>query len=308
MLQKFLTIIVALLLGWNAVASTEESDVQVTHGGDAYTAEFLKIYGDLRLLIFEPFITLPTGIEISVSNLDTVRAKLKVESQPVLFRDGKEVSAINTPSKYLIQISQNHWNQITYRQKELLVLHEILPLLGFIDDEYKHSAAWSQYLEVKKVDFSDPKKIGRSILQCDPQVLNRLTQRLYDSFTPKEKAEYLTLAAFGPCPLYFEVAILLSSKQAVKSSCEMGSNGATPLGLVMKFLGKNALDYNLNFDGARAVQATFNLLYEGPQDRMQKCEDSSGATYSRDICQVIAENEPRFNPALQSFAREIGCP
>lgn len=306
MLQKFFTVVVILFLSLSAHATSEETDVQVTHGGDAYTAEFLKIYGDLRLLILEPTISLVTGVEISVSNLDAVRAKLNIESQPVLYRGEREVSAINTPAKYLIQISQKHWNQITIEQKEVLILHEILPLLGFIDDEYKHSAAWSQYLETRKGDFSDPKKIGRSVLKCDREFLNQISQGHYDSFTAERKAEYLMLAAFGACPQYFEVAIRFSSKQSVKSSCETGSNGATPLNSFFKFLNKNSLNYDANFESASAVQATFNLLYEGPQDRMQKCEDSSGATY--DVCQVIAENEPRFNPALQSFARQIGCP
>jgi hypothetical protein len=307
MSHKFLAMLVTLLLSWNAMAASEETDVQVTHGGDAYTAEFLKIYGDLRQIIFEPVIPLSTGIEISVSNLDSVRTKLKIESLPVLFRNDQEVSAINTPASFLIQISQKHWNQINYQQKELLILHELLPVLGFIDDEYKHSAAWAQYLELRKGDFSDPKKIGRSILQCDRHWLNSITQSRYDSFTADSQAEYLMLAAFGTCSGYFELAIRFSSQQVVKSSCEAGSQ-ATPLSSFFKFLGKNALNYETNFEGATATQATFNLLYAGPQDRMQKCDFASGSTSPYDVCQVIAENEPGFNPALQSFARQIGCP
>ena len=51
MLQKLLATVLSLFLGWNAIAASQQTDVQVTHGGDAYSAEFLKIYGDLRLVI-----------------------------------------------------------------------------------------------------------------------------------------------------------------------------------------------------------------------------------------------------------------
>ncbi|MDG0815804.1 hypothetical protein [Bdellovibrio svalbardensis] len=112
-----------------------------TNGGDGFVADFLRVADStFRELESKP---LSDTERVQLQKLKNQRWNLDVVSSPSVSLNGKDLSAINNPSfsPPKITISQKYWNKFSDEQKAQLVLHEMLPIVGYPDQDYKLSGA-----------------------------------------------------------------------------------------------------------------------------------------------------------------------
>lgn len=128
-------------------------DGQETNGGNVYTMEFFRIFDWLRNPEAEQCWADLGWKPMTKYHLDKYRTEVEVRSEWTLELDGKSVAAINQPYRQppLIAISETKWILFSETQKIALVLHELLPILGFNDRDYSKSSKFlSCYEEWKK--------------------------------------------------------------------------------------------------------------------------------------------------------------
>jgi hypothetical protein len=131
----FLALILSLSICLTSFADGDPGG-GVSGGGDAYVSQFTRIgYDVLKLLERQ-----------SIKGIDKVKFKnflltVRVVSAKKLILQGKEVDAINTPSKKLIQISRTRWDEISSQPKKkfVFVAHEYFSVMGLTDARYQFS-------------------------------------------------------------------------------------------------------------------------------------------------------------------------
>lgn len=112
-----------------------------TNGGDGFVADFFRVLDNtIKILDSKPLEDIE---QLQLNEIKKQRLNLEVISAPFVSLNGKDLSAINNPyfSPPRITISQKFWNGFSEEQKIQLVLHEILPVAGFSDQDYKFSGA-----------------------------------------------------------------------------------------------------------------------------------------------------------------------
>lgn len=121
--------------------------------------QFKMIFDDVILALEKINPSLLPDVHF-VRKLKQLRERVIVYAVPyIIFWDSvRELDAINYPSENppKIMISTKSWIKLNLQEKRLLVLHEILPSLGYVDFHYKYSnrlkkiidqAGWDPYRE-----------------------------------------------------------------------------------------------------------------------------------------------------------------
>ncbi|MEK2645836.1 hypothetical protein [Bdellovibrio sp. BCCA] len=112
-----------------------------TNGGDGFVADFYRVLDNTIKILNSK--SLEDIEQVQLIEIKKQRSNLDVISAPSVFLNDKELSAINNPyfSPPRITISQKFWQGFSEEQKIQLVLHEMLPVVGFSDHDYKFSGA-----------------------------------------------------------------------------------------------------------------------------------------------------------------------
>lgn len=146
--MKFILQFVLIIgLALSAQASPFD-DGQETNGGDPFAAEFL-FHLDSTLNRLPLLLPLENDAAIKREVLEQARRDVEVSSKGSLTLNGREVAAINQPLAIppKIVVSRSAWKELSDKQKTLLVLHEILPVVGIYDEHYKNSYILFQLAE-----------------------------------------------------------------------------------------------------------------------------------------------------------------
>lgn len=142
-----------------------------TNGGDGIVAEFFETF-DRVISNLNPS-SLTADDKVMVKKLQEVRSQVSVSTEPELWLNGIEVDAINQPSAVppRIVISQKSWQRLLYPQKQHLTIHEMLPVAGYYDRDYKAS---TQLINKAPIVFSSRKEIYLAFLSCKKDLLQRM--------------------------------------------------------------------------------------------------------------------------------------
>lgn len=126
------------------------SAVAVAGGKDRGGGNSLEIeFKGIGLTIVNELQSVP---QFSTLGLNAVTFRSMVQDLEVipsgaLTLDGKKKEAINTPSKKQVQVDEENWNQLTDRRKQVLVMHEVLSLLGYQDEQQSYTLT-SQFFSI----------------------------------------------------------------------------------------------------------------------------------------------------------------
>ncbi|WP_413288665.1 hypothetical protein [Bdellovibrio sp. HCB337] len=166
---KYLVVLSWLILQFSSLPSKAGIE---TNGGDGVCAEFLSVFDELVVELSETLLS-----EYEKSVLQSVKQKrmiVDLKSVPELSLDGVPKDAINFPGleKPRIEISQSSWARLSKNQKAQLVLHEMLPIAGYNDQNYILSSSF-----VNKTGGGRKRniEIARSFLNCRYEELERVT-------------------------------------------------------------------------------------------------------------------------------------
>lgn len=272
---------------------------QETHGGDGFAMEFFSAYTELRAKFPGENMTLPTGQVFSVKALDDIRPKLKVVSHPLVIWDGREVSARNTPSKYFIEISQNHWQRLNFTQKVSLVLHETLPIAGWKDDDYTVSTALLKQIDLQNSKFS-MRVLFDGLLTCNPAVLQYLSAGLYQSFLPETRSDLIHMAIMTGCDYYVIQALDFSSLAEVQTACDK-EDEKTPFENLVGSIVISAFT-----DKSRFLKI-FDLLYSRPEDRNLYCQLNGKLEPKGSVCEILEQYRGYNLQALKVLSSKANC-
>jgi|GEM_PF-5591432 hypothetical protein len=293
--MKFVAALMLAVFGSFSFAQAQ----QETHGGDGYAMEFFRVYSELRVEIPEADLKLENGKTFSVRSLDKIRPQLKVVSAPTIIWNGKEVSARNSPSTFLVELSQTHWQKLNYEQKVSLVLHEVLPIAGWIDDDYAISTAILSYMDMQPTQLSI-KTIAERLLACDQRVLKFVSKGMYQSFLSDSRADLIHLSIVAGCDYFLAKVIEYSSATEVQTACEDNS-GLTPFEALV-FYAKGAM-----LKDAHRYSRIFDLLYSGTDDKKLYCYKDEKLEFKKTVCEVLPKNEELNSALMKEFAMKAGC-
>lgn len=164
---------------------------QETNGGDAYAAEFFVLL-DASIARMPLTMILADNQIMDRERISIARQLLKVTSVDSLTLDGREVSAINRPqtSPPSIVLSRTIWQKLTQNQKQQLVLHEVLPIIGVYDKDYQNSARISQQLTNNVT--SNYYVLDEAVRSCDESAFSSVTaESLMTMTTPNQRVSLL---------------------------------------------------------------------------------------------------------------------
>ncbi|WP_374001318.1 hypothetical protein [Bdellovibrio bacteriovorus] len=196
----------SFLLIWSLSFSAAASplDGQETNGGDPFVAEFLVVLDSVlaRLPLTLP---LENGAAIKREVLEEAKATVVLSSVDTLILDGREVAAINqplaTPPK--IVISRTAWKFLSEKQKNLLALHELLPIVGIFDEDYKNSTAlWQLIQPDNPISFST---METAVVQCNREMFESVSESRFKRMLTQPQIESLIFQALEyECPAFIE--------------------------------------------------------------------------------------------------------
>lgn len=293
--MKFVGFVLFVMLSFSFSAQAQ----QETHGGDGFAVEFFKVYTDLRAQMPSEGVLLTNGQTFLVSALDQVRPQLKVISAPQIFWNGQEVSARNTPSKYLVELSQTHWVRLNYEQKISLVLHEVLPIAGWIDSDYAVSTEVLKHVEIQRAKMS-VKNIVDGLLSCNTAVLQSMSAGFYQSLVPNVRTDLLYISLLSSCEFYVRKAVEWSSLKEVQTTCD-GESGETPFEAMVSAVVSAPSTTSQNLVGI------FDLLYARPEDRVLSCKSGDVVKSRGTVCDVLKKSQDSSLPLLKVFAAKASC-
>ncbi|MDG0815779.1 hypothetical protein [Bdellovibrio svalbardensis] len=230
---------------------------QETNGGDPYAAEFFNIWDRFTPLL-PAYFSLPNGQGLDRNELQRVRSIVRISSEEKITLDGVEKGAVNRPhpTSPQIIISRSYWGRILLAQKQLIVLHEVLPLVGINDKDYANSNAIFQSLTEDK---SPDERRGyiSAIRTCEPDVISQLTQYRFEKiFKPNDRMDMLFLAVQSRCAEFLRR--LTSWGYDFNVCYYSGSN--TPLTKLFQ-----------NADSSISFVETLNALLEGGAKTQFQC-------------------------------------
>ncbi|MBV2167263.1 MAG: hypothetical protein KUL82_01040 [Bdellovibrio sp.] len=170
----FLTSLLFQSLAW---AEGTQTEGQESYGGNGAMAEFRLIATDLqRIFSYVDPNSFPSRDFVEKFKLKWKIAELAAKEQ--LFLHGSQVDAINYPYRPipLIEISLSRWTSLSTSAKYNLVLHEMMPIVGYIDDKYQYSNPIILSLRRQGLlDLSMMEIVERSIIVCDKEELQHIT-------------------------------------------------------------------------------------------------------------------------------------
>lgn len=171
-MMKFFACVFIFLTSWLAVPAVTQAGYEV-NGGDAVCAEFWEVFDSL----VERFKDAPLSMEdrVTVDSILLKRRLIKLSSQPALYLDGAEKDALNYSELGIAEIiiSRRSWARLTNAQKDILVLHELLPIAGYFDKTYELSLHLIEL--AKKSTLPRIPDVVQAILYCDREKLLKLT-------------------------------------------------------------------------------------------------------------------------------------
>lgn len=293
--MKFALYVIILMCSTFSVSHAQ----QETHGGDGFVIEFFNIYSHLRSQLPEEDFSVANGKTFSVKSLDNVRPQMKVVSAPQVFWNGQEVSARNTPSKFLVELSQKHWLRLNYEQKISLVLHEVLPIAGWIDDDYTISTAILKRVDVKRAQLS-LSTLADGLLSCSTSVLQNVSAGLYQSFLLETRTDFLQLAYMSTCEFYVQKAVEFSSLSEVRTTCDP-DRAETPFEALL------AAALSASPRGVESALKIYDLLYSRPEDQNLTCRFGETVKLKGTVCGVLRNYRNRSSEVLKAFAEKAGC-
>lgn len=202
-------LLILLSLSLTAKASPM-NEGQETNGGDGFAAEFL-IELDSLLEQMPMTLILADGSPLKSSVLINARNAVRVSSAPQLILNGVEVAAINRPyaTPPEIVVSRSLWRELSKEQRSHLTLHEILPVAGIFDADYKNSSQiYSQLRSGFAVTFSSMLKV---VDNCDTGAIQQLSRTSFKkSLTPPQMTSLLFTALNNKCRALVEKYLLWS--------------------------------------------------------------------------------------------------
>lgn len=170
-MKKIFVLFISLILNLPLLAIATVPEGIETNGGDGMAAEFLAAFDETLALLGDAYLTDDQNKMIDV--LTEKRALVTISTVAELFLDGVEKDAINHPTLVppKIVLSRKSWSRLSPTQKRHLSLHEMLPIAGIADSDYKVSS-----LLVNKIHLiaRSNLEISRAFFVCDEQVLNTL--------------------------------------------------------------------------------------------------------------------------------------
>lgn len=198
-------ILTFLLTGmFSPVWASPLNDGQETNGGDPFVAEFL-IALDSALGQLPLSLPLENGAVIKREVLENAKLSVAFSSVESLTLNGREVAAINQPLAIppKIVISRTAWKTLNEKQKTLLVLHELLPIVGIFDEDYKNSLALWQLLQPENtISFST---MESAIVQCHREMIESVSESRFKRMIAKPEIEALILRSLDyECPAFIE--------------------------------------------------------------------------------------------------------
>ena len=218
--MKFLALfIVALSFSTYAGSSGGAKKVKgwrESYGGDSRIAEFkLKAAEVFYHTRFDSYL----GKEYS--QILKVVDNLQVNCRDDLYLDGEKKQAINYPLRnpQLLELDCTTWSQeLTIKQKILLVIHEFLPLMGIEDIDYGTSLkVYEKYLIFKSASqdynntgFKDETyeiRLYRAVTGCQTEKFSTLVESGADLFTTAFNNQNLLILAleFGCTEIALEL-------------------------------------------------------------------------------------------------------
>lgn len=142
-----------------------------TNGGDGVSAEFLMVFDQTISSLKDSFLSDEQTrlIELLIQR----RHIVSVSTAPELFLNGVEKDAINHPTLMPPQIiiSRRSWSRLNLTQKKHLSLHEMLPIAGIADHDYKYSSELANKLPLF---LRSNLEVQRAFFLCDEQILSTL--------------------------------------------------------------------------------------------------------------------------------------
>lgn len=142
-----------------------------TNGGDGVSAEFLAILDQTLAALTDAYLS--EDQTILVEALASKRTVVAVSTAAELYLDGVEKDAINHPTLAppRIIISRKSWSRLTAIQKKHLGLHEMLPLVGRPDQDYKLSSELANKLHHFQRSNME---VQRAFFTCDGNILGSI--------------------------------------------------------------------------------------------------------------------------------------
>lgn len=198
-----LTALLICVLNWTAHASPL-NEGQETNGGDPFVAEFLLVL-DSSLARLPLSLPLENGAAIKREVLENAKKTVVFSSVEVLVLEDREVAAINQPLAIppKIVMSRTAWKTLNEKQKTLLVLHELLPIAGIFDEDYKNSTVLWQLLQP-----DTPLSVSTmetAIMQCHREFLESVSESRFKRMITRTQAEALIFRALDhECPVFIE--------------------------------------------------------------------------------------------------------
>lgn len=191
-------LLILLTLALSSYASPMK-DGQETNGGDGFAAEFL-IELDSLLEQMPMTLILADGSALKSAVLTSARNAVRVSSAPQLILNGIEVAAINRPyaNPPEIVVSRSLWRELSKEQRSHLTLHEILPVAGIYDADYRNSSQiYSQLRTGFAVTFSSMLKV---VDRCDAGTIQQVTEASFKrSLTSEQMTSLLFTALNNKC-------------------------------------------------------------------------------------------------------------
>lgn len=171
-------------------------DGQVTNGGDGYVAEFFLIL-DSALAQMPLTMPLENDETLKRSTLEFARNTIKVTSEESLRLEDREVSAINQPytTPPTIKISRTFWKVLSENQKLQLAIHELLPIVGVYDADYKNSTVLIQIIK-QSIPLSYP-ALTTAVSTCDANAIESIPMDSFLRFTTPIQRNSLLIEALN---------------------------------------------------------------------------------------------------------------
>ncbi|MDG0815782.1 hypothetical protein [Bdellovibrio svalbardensis] len=171
-------------------------DGQVTNGGDAYVAEFFLVL-DSALSRMPLTIPLENNVALDRHILEVARTKVQISSEESLQLDGREVSAVNQPftSPPTIKVSRSSWKTLSEAQKTQLVIHELFPIVGVFDADYKNSTAVIRLIDEATL-ISYP-ALQSAVDRCDTSIINAIPEEAFMRMTTQNQKNALLVQALN---------------------------------------------------------------------------------------------------------------
>lgn len=194
-----------VLLIWSLITSAQASplkDGQETNGGDPFVAEFLVVL-DSALERLPQNLPLENGAAIKREVLEKGKLSVAFSSVDSLILNGREVAAVNQPltTPPAIVMSRSAWKNLNEKQKTLLVLHELLPIVGIFDEDYKNSTALWQLLQSDNpISYST---MENAIVSCNREALEYISESGFKRMiAPPEISSLIFKALDYECPAF----------------------------------------------------------------------------------------------------------